>query len=331
MAARILCGLAMLAMLAGLSVSALFARQLSQMVIALPRISGTTVHMQDVEDANARGMLLTYEHRRFEHVSALGATHDVVLIGTNHAHPFVSGQLVAHGRFFSESDFIYSHRVAVLNTVAAFQLFGTAEAAENEITIGGQPYRVVGVVQGRGSGMSVYVPFNGNAVESVASVRVLPTHAWERMGITGARHRFVDFGALQAAVTHKAVIALYLLLFGVLAAGLGKCVPLAKEQVMQISCLAKRLYAREICTKPPPWKLAGLSLASLGMLALMGLTVADSIWRILETLYARSSLSGLQPGAFAEHLAEITWWSNASGLFFLGFAVFFMLMVISKP
>ena len=331
MKTRNVCGLIMLIMLVGLVVSYYFTRQLPDIVIAVPLISGTSINAQIIEEANARGMMFTYENRRFEYVTTLNTTHNIVIIATNHALPFVMNYTFTHGRFFNEYAVRYNHRVAVLNMESAFALFRTYEATGNEITIGGQPYRIIGVVNDNRAGKNIYIPFSGNTVESVASGHGLfTTGEWQRMGITNERYRFIDFAALRTVIWDKVVLAIFILLFGVLAIMLRKSATLMKIQVKQIKLLLKSVYLRELYSKLPLWKLIGLSVASLGMIIFMGFMVTDAIWRILIAIEAQGSLVGLQSAAFAEQLLEMARWYNASKLFFLGFVLFYALLITTE-
>jgi putative ABC transport system permease protein len=76
----------------------------------------------------------------------------ILLFGASHEVPLVDQKIiVAEGRFYSEDEARNSARVVVLGSGVKEIFFGTGDALGESITMKGEKYRVVGVLESRGS------------------------------------------------------------------------------------------------------------------------------------------------------------------------------------
>ncbi|MHB1610287.1 MAG: ABC transporter permease [Sulfobacillus sp.] len=73
------------------------------------------------------------------------------LVGTNASYQHVMNYQLAEGRFLSPLDIASDANVAVLGSQEATTLFGAANALGNTMTINGIPFKVVGVLEPKGS------------------------------------------------------------------------------------------------------------------------------------------------------------------------------------
>ena len=330
---RLACTLLAVLMLAGLVTAYYFSGLQEELFLAVPKISGTTLSVQLVEEAGSRGAAITFESRRFENVTAINNSRSVVLIGTNHSFPFVMNHRLVHGRFFREYAVRYRHRVVVLNEYAAFELFGTTEATGNELIIHGSPYTVVGVIgDGDSDGLNIYVPMTllGNTVETIATNLALSPsltdigilNEWQRLGVDSGRFHFVDFGVLRTVVRDKLILAFALVIMAVLLTTISKILAGIKNQISALRLLLREVYMKELLAKPPAWKLLGLGTIFFGIIGMFVVLAVDSFMRILVANDARGMLTDVQSAAFAGQIAEMARWYNLSNLFFTGFVIF---------
>jgi len=326
-------------MFAGLAVAHLHTGSHGELLLAVPRISGTSLPTRLVEDAGSRGMIFTYENRHAAAVTALNITRSVTLIGTNHSFPFVMEHNIAHGRFFREYAVRYRHRVAVLNMQASFALFGTMEATGNEIIINNLPYIVAGVIDdGEPDEVIIYVPssLRGETTEALtANLTLSPTltdigvmNEWQRMGIDSRQYLFVNFRVMQTVVRDKVILAIAMIVVAAMAFILSKAYFSAKNQGWALRRLMHEAYIWGVLAKPPIWKLMGIVVAAAGIASAIAAIVIDAFMRGLAAYDVRGMLANVQSEAFSRQIAEMTRWYNLSNLFFLGFVVFFILLIL---
>ncbi len=77
----------------------------------------------------------------------------VSIVGTNAAYADIRDYELLQGRFLSDVDLDYRLKVAVLGSVIAEELFGEANPVGDWITINGSRFKVVGLLQEKGSSM----------------------------------------------------------------------------------------------------------------------------------------------------------------------------------
>ncbi|MCX5211657.1 ABC transporter permease [Kitasatospora sp. NBC_00240] len=73
------------------------------------------------------------------------------IVGTYPAYFETSNQKVEKGDYFSNDDVLNARKVAVLGSTTAKQLFDTVDPVGKQITIGGTPFTVTGVLKTKGS------------------------------------------------------------------------------------------------------------------------------------------------------------------------------------
>lgn len=79
---------------------------------------------------------------------------DLQVIGTNEYYNTVRNFNVSSGRFFLENDINMRKRVAILGTQAVEELFGLMDPLGQEIKIGDQFFKVIGVLESKGNTMA---------------------------------------------------------------------------------------------------------------------------------------------------------------------------------
>jgi putative ABC transport system permease protein len=81
-----------------------------------------------------------------------GASHDISqFVGTYPSYFEASNSPVARGTYFTNSDVLNARKVVVIGQAVAEDLFGDTNPIGKRITVGGVLFRVVGVLQGKGS------------------------------------------------------------------------------------------------------------------------------------------------------------------------------------
>ena len=336
---KVVCVFMVILMLIGLITANYHASAQEGLLIAIPRISGISTPVTQVDEAGNRGMPFTFENRQAKTITVLGNNHGITLIGTNHNYPFIMGHKLTHGRFFREYAVRYGHRVAVLNQHAAFTLFGTINATGNELFIDNSPYIVVGVIDdGCNEELNIYVPtthLNNTAEAITANTALSPTRTnievlneWQRMDIEGQNYRFVDFGALQTIVHDKVIIAFSLIAVAILLFFLSKTYASAKVQASALHRVVRDAYIKEAIVKPPAWKLLCICVVSVSIVAATAALIMNSFMRILVAYDTRGMLANVQSTAFSRQIATIARWYNLSNLFSLGFILFFAMLIL---
>jgi len=336
-------------MLAGLGFARDQAGRQERLLIAIPRIGGTTIPVSAVEALNDRVVLisdqqqvrrvgqsrvmLTYAERSMAGISALQANHDVVVVGTNHTFPFVTNHPMIYGRFFGRDAVEYGHRVVVVNKQAAFDLFGTYKPTGNTLQISGMPYRILGVIDDGDTGnRNIYMPISrrGNTVEAIAAHLATGAYEplsaeyilneWQQIGVTEAGYYFVNFDILRTVIQDRFILALYLLLVGLLLIGIKNAIHMAIAKWQALKDLRREMYALELLKSHTTWKLAGSWGIMAAIICLVGVIGLDGFSRVLIASDAGGMLANIRTDAFAMQLAQMAEWYNWSRLLFWGFA-----------
>jgi len=73
-----------------------------------------------------------------------------LILGTNPDYSEANTHFVDDGRFLTEADLSHSARVAVIGTDVAHALFPHRDAVDQVISVGGVPYRVIGIFENKG-------------------------------------------------------------------------------------------------------------------------------------------------------------------------------------
>jgi len=80
-------------------------------------------------------------------------TDDTFVIGTYEKYPQIRNSPVSAGRFFSRSEVRRFAKVTVIGTTVATELFADTYPINKEILIGDKRYKVIGVLESKGSGL----------------------------------------------------------------------------------------------------------------------------------------------------------------------------------
>ncbi|MCL2856601.1 MAG: ABC transporter permease [Oscillospiraceae bacterium] len=157
------------------------------------------IALTTAERLRDEGLLLTYEISSHAAVEALNSRHSAILIGTNSTYLDITGHRLISGGFFTQSAWDGQSRVATLNESAAFAIFGGTNIDGLTISIGGQPWTVVGVIDdGQKDNLNIYVPSSVGGGDIRSFMILMPDgsgHAYvvNTLGGFGIREGEYDF------------------------------------------------------------------------------------------------------------------------------------------
>jgi hypothetical protein len=155
-------GAGVLALLAALSLPVLLLRRspLRNLLLVSPvEDSSYVFDPQKLKSLVEDEFLLTYEVRQRLTVRTAYAEYPVTLIGTNSLYPALTSYPMLGGSFFTAAAEKGKNKETVLNSAAAFRLFGSDTVAGRTLTIGGSPWLVTGVMEdGEEDTPRVYIP-----------------------------------------------------------------------------------------------------------------------------------------------------------------------------
>jgi hypothetical protein len=232
--ARVLAGIAALALLAALGIPVWYFREspLRNLLLVSPIADNTPAFDLAVLDRLGRdGILLTYEIRRAVTVRTAYASLPVTLAAVNHAYPALTGFRVPDAGFFTHAAERAGNREAVLNRAAARLLYGSGSPAGTVLGITDVPYLVVGVLEdGEGDAPRVYIPARADA-EGPAALLVLldpaagldagaVKDALRARGIAETSYHFYDFSRALRVYGERLGFALRVFACGLIAAAL---------------------------------------------------------------------------------------------------------------
>jgi hypothetical protein len=227
--------------------------------------------------------LLTYETAAEGVAKAPSGSHAVVFKATNSLYPFVARLPLVSGGFFTQREQESAAAVATLNKKAAFDLFGTLDAAGNTFESAGRAYRVTGVLDdGDAQQLNIYIP--AGAGDWVQALLCAPEgaedaarNALKQLGLTADRYNFINLETVAALVREKSRAALLLAAAGLALLGLRKSAGACKGAWRALQGLRQQFYL-EALLKTHPAPLAALGAGALALLlclaALAGLAEA---------------------------------------------------------
>ncbi|MBI3954774.1 ABC transporter permease [Candidatus Collierbacteria bacterium] len=80
-------------------------------------------------------------------------TYSTFIIGSTPDYPDIRNSPTEFGRFFTESEFRRAAKVAVIGTTIQKEIFQNEDPLDKEISVGDKRYRVIGVMESKGSGL----------------------------------------------------------------------------------------------------------------------------------------------------------------------------------
>jgi putative ABC transport system permease protein len=170
------------------------------------RSRGAVLRLSDAESLAAvvPGVTAVAPLREAALLAEAGPRHlEVSVLGTTLAYGAAARLDVAEGRFLTALDATEANRVAVLGAGVARSLFPLGDWKGAELLLGGDPYRVVGVLAGRGSARSRPGAIRARDVNRCVLV---PITALDR-GASGSRPDGVDELALRLSRAEDVVAA----------------------------------------------------------------------------------------------------------------------------
>ena len=220
----------------------------------------------------------------------------VRLLSVNAMYPRVTGLRLVRGSFFTEASEAAQVRHIVLNEAAAFALFGNDNIVGLAITLNGQIYETVGVLQDGVNEASAYVSayLTDSAAQAVMALPdeatgVTAAHirnAFMQIGVTNEIFYIIDIGGMNAMMPGKALFLGTLVLVWAGIAFAVVCFKRFGSGVAGIRASGQRYYVGElmrhegglvVCTAA--WGLLFFGLAA----GLLGLVM---VWIELFLVYA---------------------------------------------
>lgn len=342
---------------AGLCVSYFQVLRVEPLLIAVPDTSGVGVSVNSAEFINDRRVLIdvsgtddsdvisagesrvltTYEIRTDGRVTALNTNHSMVIIHTNHTYPHVMGFELLSGRFFGRDAVSYVQRVAVLNRLAAFEIFGSFAVAGFTVYVNSAPHSVVGVIDDGADEAQIFLPAaqNQQADALAASLAFLQSEEyirnhWQQIGVSEPRYSFVNFAILRQVVRDRLLTVLSVAGAFVLIFAIKKAARYAIKEWRELRRLQRERYALQLFFSLPMARLVGGYVVVVAFVALTAALALDAFGRVLVALDARGMLSQLRTDSFAAPLAEISRWYNFSALMFPATLIFLLIYVVGR-
>lgn len=97
--------------------------------------------VREVAPQISTGQVVAYQNRSLQ----------TTITGTSSGFPYVRNTSVAKGRFFTTSEQLQNTQVVVLGSGLSRKLFGTTNSLGQEITVKNASFRVIGIMQSKGS------------------------------------------------------------------------------------------------------------------------------------------------------------------------------------
>lgn len=121
----------------------------------LGRGSQTTIDYEQAMELSAKDDIQYVSPSNSQNATVKYGTEsaDVNVVGTNSHYVYIKDYTVASGRFLAEIDVQFKQKVAVLGSTTATDLFGTANPVGESVLINGMRYKIVGLLQEKGSSL----------------------------------------------------------------------------------------------------------------------------------------------------------------------------------
>ena len=178
------------------------------------------ISIERIKNLTDEGAVLSYANATAQSAKSVQSTYAVTVIGTNQYYPIIRSYQMVNGSFFTAEQHDYKNRVAVLNTKAAFDLFGSEGTTGRSLVLNGQPYLVLGVIRdGDEENRNIFVPgpcFTESAGTVLAKAdnpaAMLEIRAQlNRIGINDIQYDFAYLGDFSA-ILHGNLTAVPLIL-----------------------------------------------------------------------------------------------------------------------
>jgi len=203
----------------------------------------------------SKKIMLTYQTTYESSASATKQTLPVKLTATNYTFPYVMGYAVTDGSFFSEESQERGSAVAVLNQKAAFDLFGSINAAGGTVNVNGKTYTVSGVTDDTDdTARNIYVPAQTLGETTASGVIVSLNGTSEEQAKNELKAAYVDqyrfhilnLGLVATVVTDKVYLSAILAAMGILIIIFKKSLRLFKICLSSLSRLRQNEYLQGI-------------------------------------------------------------------------------------
>jgi hypothetical protein len=274
----ILSGIGALVLLATLSLPALFLRQGSyrNLLLVIPAEGSTSVFdRQKIGQIAEDEFLLTYEIRRQVSVRTVYAEYPVTVIGTNSLFPLLTAYPMVGGSFFTKIAEEGKIKQAVLNSAAAFRLFGSDNIAGRTLAIAGTPWLVTGVIDdGTADTPHVYIPAStggedprsllvllrgGRDIDTVYVKNIL-----KPLGIQETSHLFFDLSGAVGLYEERFTLALRVFICALLCIFIRRQGAIFRIRVLAFKNRLKQKYIGELI-REAGGQFAGLILPALAL------------------------------------------------------------------
>lgn len=151
-------------------------------VSSAPNLSGSKLTLKDVQDIARLGGPVETAGGGIESPSSIsyqGKSEYTTIAGVDAEYMKIRNLTVSQGRGISDADFRLSRNVAVIGSGIVTKLFAGGQAIGNKITVGGQKFEVVGILNPIGSG--------GFGIDTNSYVAIPITSAQRLFGINSVQ------------------------------------------------------------------------------------------------------------------------------------------------
>jgi len=200
----------------------------SDRLLILPKVhKSVSVDFETIEELNETKCMLTYEVSKQQNIKAINSSHTVILKGTKYTYPFVMNYPMTKGGFFTKNAVENESKYAVMNELAAFEIFGDYNIIGNKIVINHDSYIVVGIIDdGDKSNKNVYLPvtFFTNSPDTFIVKMDSPNNisdefiesVFKQVGITSSNYDFINIGMVYSMIGEKVLVSFELVLMDIL-------------------------------------------------------------------------------------------------------------------
>ncbi|MDR1687181.1 MAG: ABC transporter permease [Clostridiales bacterium] len=315
----------------------------TEYLAVLPYSPGSkTISVKAADDLNEK-FPLTYKAVYPKTARALAVNSGVNIVSTNYSYVFVMRCRILNGGFFTKDAQKNAYREAVLNEKAAFDFFGTAEAAGNEIYIEDTAYTVTGVIDDYDNNeLNIYIPVSvladgeGLAESLVVNLSGMyeenVRNELKAIGIDDLSYKMLSLQKVMQVTSEKAPLAAGFAMFGFLLLILKKvwrAIVLCREEIREQN---KANYLGEMLTDKGKavYKFAAFLLLSAVLLVLCYFTITFGAERFMLVNETSGIFNGVVTTGFANEIDNAQNLYNAANLVFILFAVGFSAFIAAQ-
>ena len=306
---------AALAALALLAVCAMQKAYQGQLLVRPANLTARALDPEVLDEFSKEEFQLTYEIRKTATAQTEHKRDTVAMVGTNYTYPYVMNYVVSSGGFFTESAQNAHSKFAVLNELAAYQLFGSIDICGAEIRLDNERFTVAGVIRDHDEDTAnVYVPayFAGGGAQTLMAkmndqnfTQAYVVTALKGIGIHESNYTFINLERNARAFLERFYVAAFALLFGVLILPIVKLGRWCSRLCKRFRGLLRDYYVWEAASLMAKELFVGLGALLLQVGFLIGVLLASLA--VLRYALGWQSIVPLTAGQFADFEAKLQW------------------------